>query len=626
MKNIGSRALALVLALVMLFATMCVAPVANAQMEGYLTYVVEEGKVTITDCETHAKTIVVPEKIGEYPVVAIGQNAFADCTALTSVTIPASVTDINASAFSGCSALTTVNIPTAVTKIGDLAFKDCISLTKIEFPKTISDIGYGAFSGCSALSDINFENTIVTIGDWAFYNCASLTKVTIAESITKIGYNTFAGCAGITEIKIHEKVTDIDAGAFAGCTSLKKVELKDGLNTIGAGAFKGCAIEEIVVPKTVTKIDAGAFENCSALAKVTLNKGLKEIGKEAFKNCTKLESFELPRTLETVNERVFEGCTSLKNFVYALDATSVSKGMFKDCTALEKIELPKRITSIGEKAFYGCTALKDITFKKNVKTIGEQAFYGCDALVVNYKALKGYFDLIDVKDNNENLKNATINYVPDPEVKIVDTSKVFKDIVLVEKEDENFNIVTTKEWYKDFVDYAYSHGIFVGKDNGNFEPNSNITRAEFVQVLANLSLIDTKNKVVKSEFKDVPSGEWYAPAVMWAYQNEIVVGMGDGVFAPNQNITREQMCLMLVNYVENYLMSTLNKSVAEPVVFADEATISSWASEAVTKCVEAGIVVGDENKNFAPQNSATRAHVATIFTNFNKQYNEILPY
>ena len=623
-QNKYTRVLSLVLALVMLMATVvCVAPAASAQMEGYLTYVVEENKVTITDCETHAKTITIPEKIGGNTVVAIGKNAFADCTQLTSVVIPESVLEIGAGAFSNCISLTTVNIPKTITGLAENIFNGCSSLAKIEIPEVVTTIGYGAFSGCSNLSAINLDKAkaIVTIDDWAFYNCSSLTAVTIADGVTKIGYNAFAGCSKITEIKLPEKTAELDYGAFADCTSLAKVEFVDGLDSIGSYAFKNCtALKKADLPKTVTKIGNGAFEG-SGLAEVTLKKGLKQIGKEAFKNCKSLKAVEFPRALEAVGERVFEGCSALTSFVYALDATSVSKGMFKDCTALETIELPKRITSIGEKAFYGCSSLKSVIFNKNVKTIGDYAFYGSNDLIIYFKEDILYFDQIDIGENN--FSKAVIWASVD--VLLWDTSKIFSDIIYKEEEDENYDIVVTKDWYKEYVDYAYSHGMFAGKGNGKFEPNTNITRAEFVQVLANLSLINTTNKAVESKFKDVKSGEWYAPAVMWAYENEVVFGMGDETFAPNQNITREQMCVMLVNYVENYLMLALEEK-GKAVQFVDESTISDWASEAVTKCNKSFLIDGDENKKFSPQDPATRAHASKIFAMFHYYYNEILPY
>lgn len=193
-----------------------------------------------------------------------------------------------------------------------------------------------------------------------------------------------------------------------------------------------------------------------------------------------------------------------------------------------------------------------------------------------------------------------------PEKPLVDTTKVFTD-------------VKADDWFKSYVDFAYTNGIFSGFTTTTFSPYTNMTRAQFVQVLANLSNIDTTNKAVATKFADVKSGEWYTPAIKWASETGIVNGIGDGMFAPDQNVTREQMCVMLVNYVEKYKNQTLKKAVSASV-FADDANISSWAKEAVYKCADAGIIKGVGNNMFAPKDYAQRSHGATLFTNFYKDY------
>ena len=113
-----------------------------------------------------------------------------------------------------------------------------------------------------------------------------------------------------------------------------------------------------------------------------------------------------------------------------------------------------------------------------------------------------------------------------------------------------FNDIKADAWYKQYVDYAVTHGIFNGTTDTTFAPSMTMTRAQFVQVLANISGVDTTDKNVETVFSDVPSGRWFTPAVKWAFNSGVVTGSGSGKFSPNDNVTREDMCLMLVRYAK----------------------------------------------------------------------------
>lgn len=183
---------------------------------------------------------------------------------------------------------------------------------------------------------------------------------------------------------------------------------------------------------------------------------------------------------------------------------------------------------------------------------------------------------------------------------------------------KEFEDVPTDSWYKKIVNYAVAYGIFDGTSSTTFSPENNMTRAQFVKVLANLEGIITDNYVATS-FTDVIPGKWYTGAIKWAYESEIVHGIGNKLFAPNSDITREQMCVMLVNYVEKYKNSTL-KTLRDYSVFTDDSKISAWARPDVIKCFRSGLVSGTGNNMFSPRDVANRAQAATIFTNFHKEY------
>ena len=195
--------------------------------------------------------------------------------------------------------------------------------------------------------------------------------------------------------------------------------------------------------------------------------------------------------------------------------------------------------------------------------------------------------------------------VVDVGTKLIDSSKKYSD-------------VSVNAWYKTYVDYAINNDIFDGMSETEFMPETSMTRAQFVQVLANLSGVNTSNKNVKTKFTDVPSGKWCAPAIKWASENNIVSGMGEGLFSPDSEITREQMCLMLTNYAK-YRKITL-KQVETKQTFADDSQIATWAKDAVYKCQMANLVGGVGDNNFSPKTKATRAQCATVFTELHKNY------
>ena len=162
-------------------------PAAAPLTEGDWTYTVADGKATIKGYTGSATVITIPPTLGGYPVTAIGTQAFASKTTLTSVIIPSSVTSIGTSAFNGCKALTSVSIPSGVTSIGDSAFQDCTVLNSVTIPNSVIAIGFMAFVDCTALTSVTIPDSVTSIGAYAFYGCTALTSVTMGKTGTTIG-------------------------------------------------------------------------------------------------------------------------------------------------------------------------------------------------------------------------------------------------------------------------------------------------------------------------------------------------------------------------------------------------------------------------------------------------------
>ncbi len=173
--------------------------------------------------------------------------------------------------------------------------------------------------------------------------------------------------------------------------------------------------------------------------------------------------------------------------------------------------------------------------------------------------------------------------------------------------------VSPSNWFVEEADYATYGKMMNGMGNGMFQPNRNTTRAEFVTVLYRLE----GQPAVSGgfvPFMDVKAGSWYEKAVAWAYENDIVKGVSASAFAPNANITREQMVTMLQRYASRVGDCTGSASALNP--FADKGQVSSWAKDAMQWAVEAGVIKGVSATKLDPKGLVTRAQIAALMMQF----------
>ena len=278
-------------------------------------------------------SIIIPDG-----VTSIGSSAFENCSSLTSITLPfignekdgtenthfgyifgaGSYQDsskyvpeslktviitngesIGESAFYNCSSLTSITIPDSVTSIGEYAFGNCSSLTSIAIPDGVTSIEYSAFGNCSSLTSITIPDGVTSIGGWAFYNCSSLTNITIPDSVTSIRENAFYYCSSLTSITIPDSVTSIRESAFCNCRSLESVTIGNGVTSIGRFVFDGCSsLTSIAIPDGVTSIEYSAFGNCRSLTSIAIPDGVTSIEDSAFEGCSLLTDIEFDGTKE----------------------------------------------------------------------------------------------------------------------------------------------------------------------------------------------------------------------------------------------------------------------------------------------------------------------------------------
>lgn len=193
-------------------------------------------------------------------------------------------------------------------------------------------------------------------------------------------------------------------------------------------------------------------------------------------------------------------------------------------------------------------------------------------------------------------------------------------VFAAEKSELLFTDVKSGAWYESAVQYVYEQELFAGTSATTFSPDADMTRAMLVSVLWRQEGKPQPQKIMTigggqrpHPFSDVQTGTWYSDAVWWAEQNNIVSGMGDGIFAPNDPVTREQMASILMRYTKYCGIET--KSESSLLSFADAAVVSPWARKAMMWATDVKIISGIPGEGtvfLQPQGKATRAQVASM--------------
>ncbi|WP_242982839.1 leucine-rich repeat protein [Faecalibacterium prausnitzii] len=240
--------------------------------------------VTITKYTGTESTVILPSTISSWDVTKIGEDALKDNTTITSVTIPASVTEIGANAFAGCTNLTSVNyiggdwskltIQSGNPAVEDAA-KDAANEQLFDFEFILNNTAVIVIRYKGTAADVTIPSRykgkpVTVIDHTAFYNNSAVTSVTIPDSVTAIPDYAFGFCSQLTNISIPNSVTFIGFSAFNSCTSLKSITLPSSLSTIQSYAFYNCGnLKTIRIPVSVTSIGNYAFDVCPSLMTVT---------------------------------------------------------------------------------------------------------------------------------------------------------------------------------------------------------------------------------------------------------------------------------------------------------------------------------------------------------------------
>lgn len=276
--------------------------------EGDWEYTVMEDETAhITGYDGDDVVIEIPKSINGMKVTGIGGNIYRGfCSELVEkVTIPDTVTRIEAPAFWGCTALAEIVLPDSVTYIDGKVFEGtkwladrraespfvivngilvdaAIAEGEVKIPDGVTKISPWAFVDNKTVTRVEMPQTVTDIGYRAFEKCTSLKKVELSEGLTEISFALFMGCEALESVNIPWRVTDIAMYAFSGCRLLEKIDIPFGVTEIGSGAFEGTAIKNITLPEGMTKIENATFAGCRLLESIKIPKSVEEIEGDLF--------------------------------------------------------------------------------------------------------------------------------------------------------------------------------------------------------------------------------------------------------------------------------------------------------------------------------------------------------
>ena len=288
----------------------------QAQMDG-LIYTLREDQTAVLSGFYMVRRedpyiLDIPEKVGEYTVVALEETALGIANTPVAVHLPETLTTIGFYGFANNYVLTEISFPASLRTIEWNAFMECTSLASVTFEEGVETIQSGAFNGCKSLKSIVIPDSVTTLEGGAFSACTGLEEIVLPKGITKLGQEMFHNCSSLKQIEIPKGVTTVGNRAFKDCSALESVVLPEDLVSLGNGAFNGCkSLKSVVIPEKVTVIENGTFNGCADLKTVVLPEGLTSIGSRAFYNCGSLSILSLPDSLASIGRDAFGGCDEL---------------------------------------------------------------------------------------------------------------------------------------------------------------------------------------------------------------------------------------------------------------------------------------------------------------------------
>ena len=586
---------------------------------------------------------------------SLGRGAFDTCASLTNTTLPAAITAVPGKCFADCTKLLNVKYAGTVTAIGDLAFEGCKSLTAAPIPETVTELGASAFTGCTALTDVTIPAGVTAIPEDCFRGCTALKDMKLPGTVTSVGHNAFTGCTALGDVRCYGAAPTVEPGnseAHSFEPAIVTIHYNpdpvygwtldaDGkwqgytVSSKGACLHTGYGTHENTVPATCG--EAGRVDTiCSNCGEVISTKEIPATGEHTWDNGTvttePTENEPGVRTFtcavcgatrtETIpatgahdyrfTRTVAPTCTADGYDLYTCSGCGATEKRNSKPALGHKWDSGKVTTEPTETApgvrTYTCTVCGEVKTEvipaTGAHTHKWDAGKVTTAPTATTPGVRTYTCTICGQTKEEVIPPTGGSTVCPGGTSC--PSYGFRDVA------------GPADWSHEGIDYCVRRSLMVGTGVGTFSPNAVCSRAQIVQILYNLSGDTTDYGNYYLPFTDVAPGDWFYEAVAWAYANDIVAGTSATTFAPNVDITREQMTVILYGYTAKYAPAFTGGGTSLGQ-FPDAGSVANWAYAAMNWAVGNGLISGIESYGvtyLAPQGSATRAQASAIIMRY----------
>ena len=273
--------------------------------------------------------VSIPSEINGLPVTKLDGLTFYDVP-VTSVSIPASVSEIGSNVFIECESLASITVHhnNKFFSSKDGVLFDKLKTTLLRYPPAKEGIEY------------QVPSTVTQLGDSAFEVSQNLERVSLPEAVRELPHRAFAICKKLKQVSPASSLISIGDLAFASCSQLEGIPVYSGITatkTIGGYAFYRCySLQNVYLPNSVTNIGPGCFEDCTGLTKAHLGKGINMLQCNTFAGCTNLTNVKLPDNLISIAVKEFENCDQLKELTFPPSFQTMTENCFAG-THLDKI-------------------------------------------------------------------------------------------------------------------------------------------------------------------------------------------------------------------------------------------------------------------------------------------------
>lgn len=586
---------------------------------------------------------------------SLGRGAFDACTSLTNTTLPAAITAVPGKCFADCTKLLNVKYAGTVTAIGDLAFESCKSLVTAPIPATVTELGASAFNGCVALTDVTLPAGVTAIPDGCFQGCTALADMKLPGTVTRVGHNVFTGCTALGDVRCYGAPPTVEpAGAAEHSFEPAIVTIHynpdpvygwtfdaDGkwqgytVSSKGACLHTGYGTTENTVPATCG--EAGRVDTiCSNCGEVISTKEIPATGEHTWDNGTvTTEPTENEPGVRTFTCAV---CGATKTapipatgahdyqFTRTVAPTCTADGYdLYTCSGCGATEKRNSKPALGHKWDSGKVTTEPTETAPGVRT------YTCTVCgEVKTEVIPATGAHTHKWDAGKVTTEPTAT-TPGVRTYTCTICGLTKEEVIPPTGGSTVcpggpscpsygfrDVAGPADWSHEGIDYCVRRSLMVGTGVGTFSPNAVCSRAQIVQILYNLSGDTADYGNYYLPFTDVAPGDWFYEAVAWAYANDIVAGTSATTFAPNVDITREQMTVILYGYTAKYAPAFTGGGTSLGQ-FPDAGSVANWAYAAMNWAVGNGLISGIESYGvtyLAPQGSATRAQASAIIMRY----------